>query len=87
MHTYIIAEISANHCGDINLAKKIIKKSKEIGADAVKIQTYTADTLTIDCKNDEFLINDKNSCYKENNSDKYTYKQQSSIKIYCVFSS
>ena len=67
MHTYIIAEISANHCGDINLAKKIIKKSKEIGADAVKIQTYTADTLTIDCKNDEFLINDKNSLWNGEN--------------------
>lgn len=54
--TYIIAEMSANHCGDKELAKKIIKSAKEIGADAVKIQTYTADTITIDCKNDEFMI-------------------------------
>lgn len=67
MHTYIIAEISANHCGDINLAKKIIKKSKEIGADAVKIQTYTADTLTIDCKNEEFQIKDNNSLWNGEN--------------------
>ncbi len=58
MHTYIIAEMSANHCGDKNLAKEIIKKAKEIGADAVKIQTYTADTITIDCKNPEFMIKD-----------------------------
>ncbi len=53
--TYIIAEMSANHCGDKELAKKIIAKAKEIGADAVKIQTYTADTITIDCNREEFL--------------------------------
>lgn len=53
---YIIAEMSANHCGDKNLAKKIIKSAKEIGADAVKIQTYTADTITLNCKNNEFMI-------------------------------
>jgi pseudaminic acid synthase len=53
---FIIAEMSANHCGDIDLAKKIIKSAKECGADAVKIQTYTADTLTIDCKDDRFKI-------------------------------
>lgn len=54
--TFIIAEMSANHCGDKNLAKKIIQKAKEIGADAVKIQTYTADTITINCHNPEFKI-------------------------------
>ena len=48
--------MSANHCGDLDLAKKIIKSAKECGADAVKIQTYTSDTLTIDCKNDFFKI-------------------------------
>ena len=52
---YIIAEMSANHCGDKNLAKKIIKTAKEIGADAVKIQTYTADTITINCKDKIFM--------------------------------
>lgn len=67
MQTYIIAEMSANHCGDINLAKKIIKKAKEIGANAVKLQTYTADTLTIDCNNKEFIINDKNSLWNGEN--------------------
>lgn len=54
--TYIIAEMSANHCGDIELAKEIIKSAKECGADAVKLQTYTADTMTIDCKSDIFKI-------------------------------
>ncbi|MBR6164258.1 pseudaminic acid synthase [bacterium] len=64
---YIIAEMSANHCGDMELAKKIIKKAKEIGADAVKIQTYTADTITIDCNNEEFRINDENSLWNGEN--------------------
>lgn len=67
MQTYIIAEMSANHCGDIKLAKKIIKKAKEVGANAVKLQTYTADTLTIDCNNEEFIINDKNSLWNGEN--------------------
>ena len=55
-NTFIIAEMSANHCGDIERAKKIILKAKECGTDAVKIQTYTADTLTIDCRDDCFKI-------------------------------
>lgn len=54
--TFIIAEMSANHCGDITLAKKIIAAAKNAGADAVKIQTYTANTITIDSKRDEFKI-------------------------------
>jgi N-acetylneuraminate synthase len=53
---YIIAELSANHNGDINRAFKTIKMAKEMGADAIKIQTYTADTMTIDCDNDYFKI-------------------------------
>ena len=53
---YIIAEMSANHCGDLVTAKKIIAAAKNCGADAVKIQTYTADTITIDCKRDHFKI-------------------------------
>lgn len=66
-HVYIIAEMSANHCGDKELAKKIIAKAKEIGADAVKVQTYTADTITIDCDNEEFQIRDKNSLWNGEN--------------------
>ncbi len=55
--------MSANHCGDIKLAKEIIKTAKEIGADAVKVQTYTADTLTIDCDRSEFKISNPNSLW------------------------
>ncbi|WP_418641213.1 pseudaminic acid synthase [Sulfurimonas sp. ST-27] len=54
--TYIIAELSANHNGDIEIAKDTIKAAKEIGADAIKLQTYTADTMTIDCKKDDFIV-------------------------------
>lgn len=54
--TYIIAEISANHGSDINIAKETIKAAKEIGANAVKIQTYTADTLTLNCNKEDFII-------------------------------
>ena len=63
----IIAEMSANHCGDMNLAKQIIKTAKEIGADAIKVQTYTADTLTINCQNDEFQVKDKDSLWSGEN--------------------
>lgn len=54
--TFIIAELSANHKQNIEIAKETIKAIKESGADAVKIQTYTADTITINCKNDYFKI-------------------------------
>ena len=54
--TYIIAELSANHGGDINIAKQTIKVAKEIGADAIKLQTYTADTLTLDSDKKDFII-------------------------------
>ena len=51
---YIIAEMSANHANDIEIAIKIIKEAKKCGADAIKIQTYTADTMTLDCKEPAF---------------------------------
>jgi pseudaminic acid synthase len=54
---FVIAELSANHGHDIDIAKKTIKAAKEAGADAVKVQTYTADTLTIDCDNEYFKLN------------------------------
>jgi N-acetylneuraminate synthase/pseudaminic acid synthase len=54
--TFIIAEMSANHCGDMELAKKIIVAAKECGADAVKLQTFSADVSTIDCKNSYFKL-------------------------------
>ena len=53
---FIIAELSANHNGDINRAFEILEMAKECGADAIKIQTYTQDTLTIDCDKEDFKI-------------------------------
>ena len=53
---YIIAEMSANHNGRIETALKIIEEAKKAGADAVKLQTYTADTITLNCDSDEFQI-------------------------------
>ena len=55
---YIIAEMSANHNGDINNAYKIINMAKACGADAVKLQTYTPDTLTIDSNLPDFQLTD-----------------------------
>ncbi len=53
---FIIAELSANHRQDLELAKDTIHAMKEAGADAVKLQTYTPDTMTIDCDNQYFQI-------------------------------
>lgn len=54
--TFIIGEISANHNGKIENATKLIKEAKRAGVDAVKLQTYTPDTITLDCDNDYFQI-------------------------------
>ncbi|QKS82235.1 pseudaminic acid synthase [Pseudomonas bijieensis] len=54
---YIIAELSANHNGNFETAKRIIEEAKKTGADAVKLQTYTADTITLDCDSPDFKIN------------------------------
>jgi len=53
---YIIAELSANHGGSIEHSKKLIDEAHNAGSDAIKLQTYTADTLTIDCDKDDFKI-------------------------------
>lgn len=58
----MIAEISANHCGKIEIAKKLIKCAKINGADAVKLQTYTADTMTI--KSNKILFKIKEGLWK-----------------------
>ncbi len=54
---FIIAELSANHGGDIEIAKRTIKAAKKAGVDAVKLQTYKPDTITLNVKNDYFKIN------------------------------
>ena len=53
---YIIAELSANHGGSIDRAKKSIKAAKQSGASAVKLQTYTPDTMTLNSQKDDFLV-------------------------------
>ena len=53
---FIIAELSANHNGSLETALETIRAAKRAGADAIKLQTYTADTLTIDCNKEDFII-------------------------------
>lgn len=53
---FIIAELSANHGGDVEIAKETIRAAKRAGADAIKLQTYTADTITLNVKSDDFRI-------------------------------
>ena len=52
----IIAELSANHNGSLELAIETIKAAKRAGADAIKLQTYTADTITLNSDKDDFII-------------------------------
>ena len=54
---FIIAELSANHGHDLATALATVRAAKACGADAIKIQTYTADTITLDCDNEYFQIN------------------------------
>lgn len=54
--TFIIAELSANHGNSIEIAKETIRAAKKAGADAIKLQTYTADTLTLNCDKEDFVV-------------------------------
>lgn len=64
-NVFIIAEISANHGNSIDIVKKSIKKVKEIGADAVKIQTYKPETITLNSEKECFVIKQKDSLWSE----------------------
>ena len=55
-NTYFIAELSTNHNQDINIALKLVEEAAKSGANAIKLQTYTPDTITLDCKSDMFKI-------------------------------
>jgi pseudaminic acid synthase len=55
-HVFIIAELSANHNGSLEIALETIRAAKRAGADCIKLQTYTADTITLDSKKKDFLI-------------------------------
>lgn len=55
-NVFIIAELSANHGGKLEIALETVRAAKRTGADAIKIQTYTADTITLDCDKPDFII-------------------------------
>lgn len=73
---FIIAEMSGNHNKSLERALQIVEAAAKCGVDALKIQTYTADSMTIDCDNPEFIINDKNSLW--NGEKLYTLYQKAS---------
>lgn len=64
---FIVAEMSGNHQHSLEKALKIVESAKEAGAHAIKLQTYTPDTITLDIKGGEFLIKDQESLWKNRN--------------------
>ncbi|AEF55812.1 pseudaminic acid synthase [Marinomonas posidonica] len=64
---FIIAELSGNHDQDFELAKAMIHAAAEAGVDAIKLQTYTADTMTLDVREGEFMVSESDSLWKGNN--------------------
>ena len=63
---FIIAEMSGNHGQSLEKAYRLIDAAAEAGAHAIKLQTYTPDTITLDCHEGEFFIEDPNSLWKGN---------------------
>ena len=76
---FIIAEISANHNKSLNRTLKLIEEAKKAGADAVKLQTYTAETMTLKSDKDDFLIKDKKSLWYNKNL--YELYNQASLPL------
>jgi len=75
---FLIAEVSANHCGSINIAKKLIDDAKKYGADAVKFQTFSPDTMTLNSNKKDFLI--KEGIWKGTNLWNIYNKAQTPLK-------
>ena len=67
---YIIAELSGNHGGSLNKALMLVKKAKEAGADAIKLQTFKPNSITLNSKKSDFKIKDPKSLWKN----AYLYK-------------
>ena len=64
---FIIAEMSGNHNQSLSNALNLVKEAAKSGAHAIKLQTYTADTMTLNIKKDEFVINDEKSLWNGEN--------------------
>lgn len=64
---FIIAELSGNHSQDYNLAIAMIEAAAKAGVDAIKLQTYTADSMTLDVRNEEFMVSAEGSLWQGNN--------------------
>ena len=58
---YIVAEMSGNHNQSMDMALKIVDAAADCGVDALKVQTYTADSMTLDSNKEDFLVNSKES--------------------------
>jgi N-acetylneuraminate synthase len=61
---FVVAELSGNHQQDYKLAERMIEVAAEAGADAIKLQTYTPQTMTLNLSDDDFMVNEKNSLWQ-----------------------